>query len=348
MRSNPLLTFRHRRIVHPPRPRFLQTSTRPLPYKVCMLRILTATLASLAASALLTIWAHLFICAGMDTEGVYAADVIAPYLGLIAAIMLTRKHSPKTGALVGTAVVFLWFLAFGLFQARFALSTWPRLVFARISLETVGLWTLAIIVGALAGGGEQKMTRWRGVVYALLLLATPLTMAAYASTIPSHERISPGVTVDRQQPDSEGTIVRVVTCDLGKEPGLSVGLYAADSDDDHALDDHAASYYGQPALTVSRRIAAHLSRGIRRVRCLVNGGFFGADNDFVGFLIAPIVVDGKPRYPSHTLSAKWKDQACGFAYYHTVPHFGLVDGDGPGAGQTSVVVRWASRPSRPH
>lgn len=287
---------------------------------------------ALAAGAALTIWAHLFVCIGLDPEGVYAADAIAPYLAIVIGTLAVAPAGPRKaraiGAWIAGILVFLWFVAFATFQARFALPAWPKLVFARLTASMLLEWAAAIIVGCAAGLLAERMrslARYGTLV--ILLSVTPLVMAASVRSIPAHEAVSAGVAVDRFPPDPEGTIGRVVTCDFAREPALDIGVYDVDSDDDRPNDDRCAAYYGQPASAVWQRLDAHLRARGRSVRCLLNGGFFGANKDFVGFHIAPIVANGRMPYHAHTLSAKWKDQACTFVYRRPASRFDLISGD---------------------
>jgi len=303
-------------------------------------------LTSIAAGALITLIASIFVCLGMPPEAIYGSDIIAPYLGILCGSTLTgcltapsaerggKRHrgAGRMGFAVGTIVGFLWIVAWCFLRARWDIgAVWHQ----AIARTTFGIWLAWFLAGQLGSFGGVYGSRMRGLRslgrFAVFnVVALWICMSFSARSMPGGVlQLSPGVTVETRAPEADGTIVRLITCDFQREPGLRLGLYDADSDDAHPLDDRDTEYLGASPAAVFDRLGRHLDDINRRPRLIINGGFFGSNSNWAGFHIAPIVVHGRRLYNTHVYSDKWPEQSATFGvrYSEGHPEFALLAGD---------------------
>jgi len=100
---------------------------------------------------------------------------------------------------------------------------------------------------------------------------------------------------DASRPD--GTTVRVLCFHAAARP-FAVGLYDADSDDAFPWDDHSTAWFGQTTEFVLDKLRARSHRQGQEVLAVFNAGFYnlGVEHGRVGSHVAPVVIEGVPRY----------------------------------------------------
>jgi len=287
------------------------------------LNVLGALLVALSVSLFLTILAHAFVCLGLHPEAIYFANTAIPLQGILsgATFLGGRKNSrARDGLVMALVAVFFWFLIWGYLVARFDLSLWPVEVFGGLNYLHFGAWGAALVVGAVGGVigkrmGKQRKTNLHWFAYAVLVtLILPICMLYAVAGLPENTpsqivTLSSGVTLRTDEAAADGTVLRLLTFDFAKEPGLDFGIYDADSDDAVPSDDRNTSWLGRSLELVVPRVQERLSAENRELRCLINAGFFGARDSWVAFHEAAIVVDGKPLYSSQVLKNDWPDQS---------------------------------------
>jgi hypothetical protein len=315
-----------------------------------------STLIALAMSLLLTLWAHLAVCCGMHPETLYCVDTAAPLMGVFcgAAWAGCNARSSRSrlsaGALIAGASIVFWFAAWGFLVARFEPMLWWYEAVCGLTARHVIAWSAALLIGmtgaAIGGmiGGRvrsrarhqrwgKRWSSWMPVwMLALASMMFLLLFIMQASIILRGEdssgrniTVSPGMTVICYAPQPDGTQVRLLTFDSQREPGLGIGLYDADSGDAVPWDDRNTTWLGHSIEFVHDKLQNRLARRGRELRCLINGGFFGAQGLWVGHHIAPLVVQGKIRYDTRILQKEWPDQAwvLGIAHRQGRPRFYL-------------------------
>lgn len=304
---------------------FLSLRNARLKQAIFLLREMASAIAvALFVSILLTFVAHFWLCVGFHPETIFVADWLSPLLGVFCGAWFLSQRSSESlrgwhgGFRVAVALVALWFVVCGYLLARFDFAAWPSQVFGALSVEYLWAWSLTLLFGVAGGIVGQKMRRFKRrkpVLFAGIFVLFPLAMQLshwFSSNTQSNTRtneiLARGVTLQTFPPTTDGTTVRFLTFDLSQRPDLSFGIYDADSDDAIVLDDQNTSWLGQSLHRVldkaQRRIGAQSD-----VLCLVNGGFFGADNRWTAHYEAPLVVEGKPLYPNRVLERDWPQQA---------------------------------------
>ena len=82
---------------------------------------------------------------------------------------------------------------------------------------------------------------------------------------------------------------------------------------DKPFDDRNTTWLGQSIDFVFDKVQRRERARGRDVICMVNGGFFGADNSWISFHEAPLKFDGVARYDSRILEKDWPQQSWTFA-----------------------------------
>jgi Phosphodiester glycosidase len=305
------------------------TTTKPAPRsRQGTLRVVIGALLALASTVLLTLWAHVLICCGMHPEAIYCVDTAAPLLGLFCGAAWAGKGSRsgwRRGAVVATILVLLWFTAWSYLVSRFEAALWWRQAICGLTSRHAAAWIMALAVGMAGGalgarlGGTKHNSRKRNaglvaLVLTMPVLLLPALMQFSLITRPDdgdgrEVRLSPGVTLRSEPPQPDGTQVRLLAFNLEREPQLGFGVYDADSDDAFPFDNRNTTWLGQGLNFVLDKIQGRLQERGREVRCLINGGFFGARGPWIGYHEAPLVVNSQALYNVHALRENWPRQA---------------------------------------
>lgn len=279
---------------------------------------------ALFVSTLLTFVAHVCICLGFHPETIFAVDWLAPLLGTFCGAWFSAQQSSKetsswrSGFLVAFSLIALWFVVWSYLVARFNFAAWPRQVFQELGFAHFLSWSLALlfgVAGAIVGDKTRRYQKCSKFVLTFCVLALlPLVMQIshwlhrdVQPTISSETVLSKGVLLHTSPPTKDGTTVRLLTFDLSQQPNLTFAIYDADSDDAIPFDNRNTSWLGQSLQRVLDKAQNRVGEK-NDVLCLVNGGFFGAENQWTARHEAPIVVDGKPLYNSRTLEHDWPQQ----------------------------------------
>lgn len=319
-------------------------------YAIGTLLVLSCVFVSFIAGALLTLYGHLWICLGLHPESISGCDMISPYLGILYGAVLigsiykegfrgSRYLKPALrGLTIAALLVLFWFVSRLYLQSRFIPAELAWCLKSGISAAVIASWCLALLTGVIGGilGLLLRNTGYKGVAgfVVSLLIIVPLVMirSSGASILPAGiTKLSSGITVKTEKPDLEGNVVRLITCDLSKEPDLRFGIYNVDGDDAEPYDNRDSFYLGLPASVAYERVSRYLQPG-HKLRCMVNGSFFGANKVWTAFYIAPIVYKKQLLYNFHVVSKKWPNQSCtlGIAQNQDRPLFHLIDGDRSG------------------
>lgn len=278
---------------------------------------------ALCASVFLTLVAHFWIGVGLHPETIFAIDWLAPLLGTFSgACWVAQRASESRGWKVGFRIAFslviLWFVAFAYLMARFDFANWPRQVFAELDSDVFWAWSLALFFGVVGGmiGEKTRRKRRSNFILALCVLGiVPFSMQIFhwskndvQPNFESETQLAKGATLRVFPPTDDGTTVRFLAFNLAQNPDFIFGIYDADSDDARTFDDKNTSWLGASLHRVLDK-TQHRVGANSDVLCLVNGGFFGAQNSWTATHEAPIVVEGKLRYDAHTLEHDWPEQA---------------------------------------
>ena len=284
---------------------------------------LLGTFIALCVSVVLTLVAHFWIAAGLHPETIFVADWLAPLLGTFCGACFVAQRSLesrgwKAGFRVAISLVALWFVAFAYLMARFDFAHWPRQVFGELDSEHLQAWSLALLFGIAGGMLGEKMRRFkqRNLVLALCTLTLlPVSMQLSHGfqndaqpNVESETQLTNGATLRVFPPTNDGTTVRLLAFDLSQNPDFTFAIYDADSDDARPFDDKNTSWLGQSLHRVLDKVQNRAGAN-NDVLCLVNGGFFGAENRWTATHEAPLVLDGKPLYPNRVLERDWPEQA---------------------------------------
>lgn len=259
-------------------------------------RYLAGGAVAIAASIALTIVSSLLVCAGLHPEAVYTTEIAAPILGVLCGGAWIGRRATRpwlAGSIVGLLNVAVWFTAYLYLMGRWNTHRWMSDALPSLGLTHLYWWLIAVAAGAVGGAAGRRMHR-----PALLWILVPLLLAgvvSLSSLEPYHEYsvTTDGIHLETGLPDSEGTIVRLLTIDLthdySSDRQLHLGIHDADTGDSSPLDDLNTTYLGTPLDRTTGRLQP-------RVLCAFNAGFFGWTPKFVGFHVAPIVVDGRRLY----------------------------------------------------
>lgn len=271
------------------------------------LRILACTAIAMVCASLLIVAASFLVSLGLHPEAFRVVEWLAPLLGVGVGALLAgqwaRKRSWVAGFAVGAVTVVLWLIVWLYLMCRWDVRLWVPQGIAGLTMMHLIAWTatLAIaLLGGWAGGALAKAKR--SLRLGMLLIPLPILAAAVLVSnwmLPKEiktggtRQITSGVTMRYIAPDTEGTTARLLTFDFSKNPSLHIGLYDADSDDIVPYDDKNTTFLGQSAGFVFPKLAKQPKS---KMICMFNAGFFGWDDKYVGFHVAPITVDGKSRY----------------------------------------------------
>ena len=259
-------------------------------------------------SVALTLLGSALVCVGMWAESIAAAEWAAPLAGLICGATWAGRHARRApwaaGLGVGIILVGLWFGGWLYLIGRGSPLRWVHEALPALTIRHLIAWSGTVALAALAGvaGGRlaRKRTRAHLVLCAAAALLVPGAMLA-SGGVGSPDPAFVSVPVPgADRPD--GTTVRVFRFGAASET-FTLGLYDADSDDASPWDDHNRTWLGQTTEFVLDKLRARAHRRGHGVLAVVNAGFFnlGADRGYVGSHVAPVVIDGVPRYNVRTL-----------------------------------------------
>jgi hypothetical protein len=263
-------------------------------------REITGLLIGLGVSILLpvalTLLGSALVCAGLSPESITATEWAAPLAGLICgaawAGRCARRAPWAAGLGVGAILVGLWFGGWLYLIGRGSPSLWVREALPALTTRHLTAWAGALAVGALAGIAGGRLARKRTRDWLALC-------AAAALLVPGAMVASRGLG----SPDPALVAVPVPGASRPDGTTLTLGLYDADSDDASPWDDHNTTWLGRTTEFALDKLRARAHRRGREVLAVFNAGFFslGAHRGYRGTHVAPVVIDGAPRYNVRTL-----------------------------------------------
>lgn len=251
-------------------------------------RTLLSLVAVSALSLVLGLWASAGIALGLNPESLQTLDWLAPLLSLfVVSVWLGRGKTWRAGFIVAFPNIGFWLLMHWFCATRFHLEFWRDGV-SQLGWSHGLWWSLAVLV-SLAGAFVGSTSKARITVVPLTLLVVSLA-----------QLVTPRESDTRFEGD--GTSVRVLQFDLKT---VDFGSYDADSDDSHALDNRNTTWLLQAMPRVWSKIAA---RNGTEPLCVINGGFFGAEEPLIATHEAPLRQNGRSLYDVKTLQDDWPNQ----------------------------------------
>lgn len=278
--------------------------------------VLAFLLAQLGAMGL-SLWANLGVALGLHPESALQLDWFAPGAALFLAAWWSARHRTWRPGAATAMLCVAFYLAAQLYLAtRFAPEFW-RDGWSQLGAAHLVWWIGALLLGALGGVfGTRFPAKRVGMALSVLALvgmwgvqwlwclAAELDAMNYDyGNNPTLGKNGGAGEAELVEPQADGTTIHLLRFDLRR---VRLGIYDADSDDSHPYDNRNATWLDQPLRRVWRNIAA---RDGRAPLCIVNGGFFGNAESWIGTHEAPLLSDGKARYNTNVLQTDWPQQA---------------------------------------
>lgn len=236
------------------------------------------------------LWGSGGIAVGFNPESLQNLDGLVPFISLLCvAWWMGVGYSARQGWLVALVNIGFWVLMQGFVAARFS-PEFGRDAVTQLGVPHVLWWGIAIVVAVLGAEGAARFPakKWAwGLAPVSLLLVSAVQWATPREGDARFE--------------NDGTSWRLMKYDL---KSVDFGVYDADSDDSRPDDNRNATWLAQAMPRVWSKIAARDGEPL----CVVNGGFFGAQQPLVGEHEAPLLSENKLLYDVNTLESDWPAQ----------------------------------------